>query len=160
MRFPSVVQEKLESMGWYPGRTAQDLLISWIGQLVTKRGLEIFDEARIALLEFGGLKYIGTDTYGGRHVNLEFNPLLVDGTCEDFFGYKKFFNEALFPLGEMFDSTAYLLISESGRIYYIVPDDVIFTGERIEGFLEAMWAGKKIKEIATPMALIFPNEYI
>ncbi|MEK7949264.1 SUKH-3 domain-containing protein [Luteolibacter soli] len=108
-RFPSEVEAMLREAGWYPGRSELPVELP--------NDYSIFPWARKALEEFGGL-HVGSSGPGRdlARSNIQFEPDAAEGLAPHVSQTDD--GLRLYPLGEIDNGHAHLLIDELGSVYY------------------------------------------
>ncbi len=137
-----IVFSTLTRAGWTEGRLDEARVARWVRELDAPGGFEIFDAARDALAEFGGLSVRvdgpGIDFAKG---SFEVNPILALGEGEVFRGFEKSLAKRLYPLGEAYGGHSFLAVSEDGAVF-LLADDIRQIGHSMQEALEALVLGK------------------
>ncbi len=137
-RFSSNVYARLKAAGWRPGRNVGHWVDGWSKALAKQRHLELFDAAREALLEFGGLKF-REGFWFNAYLWLDVNPVKPPFSTEELLDYSGCIHERLFPLGSMQNGNSDLYIGESGKVYEIWDIEIWCVGESLDCLFENRW---------------------
>jgi len=126
--------EVLRAAGWFPGRSIVPQVEKWSSSLDQPGGFEIFEAARGALAEFGGL-CVRMSGPGQEVARASFNldPMLAQGEEERFADHGAQFMTRLYPLGEASDGNSFLAIDSIGRIYLLLDSCVLLAASTLEG---------------------------
>ncbi len=129
-------------VGWYPGRAVPEKVAYWKEQLPA---FVMFDAAREALREFGGLS-VEVSGPGIDHARTSFDidPMLAIGEDDRFGSFEHAVGERLFPLGEAMRGNAFLAIGESGRVF-LIGDEIAFVGRTMTEAIDSLIQGKSAK---------------
>ncbi|WAS94882.1 SUKH-3 domain-containing protein [Nannocystis punicea] len=133
----------LRAAGWREGRDVGEKISTWESLLKESDNFELFTAARRALREFGDLSVRRTGPGRDRaRSSFHLDPSLAAGEGDRFEGYEQTLGERLFPLGEVDDGHAYLVISESGKTYLLM-DFLIDLAPTFGEAMEALIEGKR-----------------
>ncbi|WP_394827857.1 SUKH-3 domain-containing protein [Pendulispora albinea] len=139
----TLVRETLMRAGWVPGRRDEARANEWAHQLDSPGGLQIFDAARAALAEFGGLK---VDVVGPgidfAKTSFELDPLLAIGEEDRFEDAASQLARRVYPLGDVGGGHAFLAIDDRGAVYFINESGPTLLGHTIENALAALIQGR------------------
>jgi hypothetical protein len=140
-RFSDAAETTLRAAGWSPGRSATAVLASSVRTLAP--AFSVFDVARSAILEFGGLtlnlKGAGVDMALAR---VDFDPAAALGEEERFRAAESVVSSRLYPWGEYDNGHFFVAISESGAVY-LVGVVLIKMASSIDLAIEAFVAGRR-----------------
>lgn len=137
------LRDVLERAGWYPGREERAQAESWAHRLERPGGFELFQAAREALSEFGGLEVAvsgpGIDFAKG---SFRIDPTLALGEEERFAQHASALGSRLYPLGEAYDGNAFLAIDEQGRVYLLM-DEIHWGANSMTEAMESLILGQR-----------------
>lgn len=146
MRWSSEMEGILRGAGWYPGRNVETQVAGWESLLASGPDcMCMFPAARAALLEFGGL-VLRPDGVAGREggrVSVVLDPTLGAGMGECFRTFSTVVHGAVFPLGEVGDGHAILVVSQRGHTY-LVMDAIREVAPTVDDGLERLVLGKRL----------------
>jgi hypothetical protein len=138
-------EAELRAAGWREGRDVGEKLSTWESLLQESDKFELFAEARRALREFGELSVCRTGPgREGARSSFHLDPSLTAGEADRFEEYEQTLGEKLFPLGEVDEGHAYLVMSESGKTYLLM-DFLIYLAPTFEEAMEALIEGRRGK---------------
>ncbi len=135
------VRSVLKRAGWFPGRDVQHAVKKWIRRLDRPGGFQIFEAARQALTEFGGLR-VNVGGPGKTCARLPFvlDPTLAKNEEDRFSDHLDEVREPLYPLGEAGEGYVYIAITPTHRVFLIM-DDAYPLGQGIEEAISNMILG-------------------
>lgn len=138
-RFPADVSEDLRAAGWRPGRNVAASVNEWLDRTGIDRELPMFDAARAALDEFGGLT-INQRGPGGK-AGGGFTSHLYPGknapTTPTIREFAELIGLPVFPLGDHADGPSHLVVDTTGRVFLLHPMDDYLVGETVDDAM--MW---------------------
>lgn len=137
------VRRVLMGAGWYPGRNIAAKVQLWADTLQREAGIEMFPAARRILIEFGDLNIFsrGPGLQGAK------GSCMIDPSGAGTWGpFLEYFSDQLgcrlYPLGNVYDYDARLVVAESGRVS-IVEDEVYWTVESMDKAFEVFILGTR-----------------
>jgi hypothetical protein len=137
-RFDNFVENILIQSGWYYERKEKLLVSNWKSQLLATDNLYMFPKAEEILLEFGGIKIEERENYSKQ--SFEINPTRVIYEGDRILEYADLLKINLYPLGESFGGYYFLVVSEDGRIYWLM-DGIFIMGNNFDEALTKMILG-------------------
>lgn len=134
--------EAMTRAGWTASRRIDDSIIQTWERTLLAEGFQMFPSARQALLEFGGLRHVAPRVAGVDFAPLSFcfDPTLAVGEYDRICAYESALSSMLFPLGEVADGHAFIVIDERGGVYLLM-DGVMRIGSTIGEAIETMVDG-------------------
>ena len=133
-RFPAQVFDDLRAAGWRPGRDVVAAVDDWLRRTAIERELPIFDTARTALREFGGLSIPQRGSTGlpDRGWASRFYPADGAPSTREIAEFGELIATPVFPLGENADGPSHLVIDERGRVFRLHPVYYFFIGASMD----------------------------
>lgn len=133
-RFPPRVHEDLLAAGWRPGRNVAAAVDEWLERTGIDRELPVFDAAREALDEFGGLdipqRGSGGKPNGG--FTSRFYPGPERPTTPEIHEFAGIIERPVFPIGGNDDGPSHLVIDVDGRVFLLSPFDDLVVGDTLD----------------------------
>jgi hypothetical protein len=150
MTMDATVRRILTHAGWTEGRLNHAPVAKWARDLDAPGGFTMFDAARDALAEFGGLSVridgAGIDFAKG---SFQIDPTLAVGEEERFRRLGERLSKRLYPLGEAYGGNSFLAVDEDGAVFLLM-DDIRRLGFSMKEALEALILGKNMAGVDGP----------
>src|SRR5262245_49162644 len=111
---------------------------AWSAALDRPGGFQMFETARRALAQYGGLT-LSAEGAGHEFAKASFvvDPMLALGEEERFARAAAELRAPLYPLGEIHGGNAFLAIDDQGRVYVLM-DTAVLAGTSIHDALKAL----------------------
>lgn len=139
-RFAPQVHSDLWVAGWRPGRDVAASVDEWLARTGIEREFAVFDGARRALDEFGGLDIPQRGT--GGEPGLGFTSRLYPGmerpTTPEIHEFVAMIGRPVFPVGGNDDGPSHLVIDVDGRVYLLNPFDDLVVADTFDAALAWM----------------------
>ncbi|WP_342439391.1 SUKH-3 domain-containing protein [Paenibacillus sp. FSL L8-0436] len=145
MTFSQRTIDILKDAGWYPERK---VAISPTINFLVKKGFEVFDLAKEAFEQFGGLEYsVPSDESDNFQIGPEF---LREGIERKHYSrYETIIGEELVVIGLAYDENATMFMSKTGKVYGIMDDYYIWKfGDNIYEAIHNLCESKELKVIS------------
>lgn len=145
MTFSQRTIDILKAAGWYPGRKVES---SSTTNFLVEKGFEVFDFAKEAFEQFGGLEYsVPSDESDDFQIGPEF---LREGIQRKHYSrYETIIGEELVVIGWAYGDNATMFMSKSGKVYGIMNDYYIWKfGDNIYEAIHNLCESKELKVIS------------
>lgn len=148
-RFPPEVHSDLLAAGWWPGRDVAAAVDQWLDRTGIDRELPMFDAARRALDEFGGLDIPQRGPSGKPGVGFtsRLYPRKLGPTTPEIHEFVEIIGRPVFPIGGNDNGPGHLVIDVDGRVYLLGPFDDYLVGDTFDAALAWMTRYHKLPSV-------------
>lgn len=153
-RFPDDVHDVLTAAGWRPGRDVSTWVEQWLasvyaGDPEARERLPLFPAARVALTEFGGLRFTQLKRlgYAGGGFRVELWPNGGRVIPHHYTEFGADIGVPVFPFAWFEDGSSDLVIDATGRVFLLHQAGEFLVGDNLDDAITALVGAAELKEI-------------